>query len=247
MNLPSFFSGKPEDKILSVKYKKPIDGQLVTKLIYFIQSACKKSTKVIVEINGTINSLVAGVIFKKALAEKAIAIIFDFNAQKTEWFVETCKNLEMNTYILNRAAAYYKELTAYRLHKHEAIKNFYLRFSNYHLLTVAEHMKAILIDTEDKSDRLISQRPNLFYGTLMPFYSLYKTEVYDLIKFLNIPIENQDEDWGKIDPVLFLLTEKQLTPEQIAQEYNLDLQWLKKLKSRLDKQSFKTPVSQFII
>ena len=64
---------------MNLSYKKPVDQQLVDKLINYIQSNSKKSTKVIIDINGTINSAVAGVLFKKALAEKLIAIIFDFN------------------------------------------------------------------------------------------------------------------------------------------------------------------------
>lgn len=244
MNLLSLFQNKPN--ILSVKYKKLIDGQLVDKLTYYIQSTCKKSSKVIVEINGTINSLAAGAIFKKALEEKAIAMVLDFDTPKTLELLNICKLLDLNAYLLRRGSAYRSELAAYRLHQKD-IRNFYLRFTNYHLLTAAEHMKATLIDTEDKSDRLASQRPNLFYGSLMPFYSLYKTEVYDLAKFLNLPTESPDEAWKKIDPVLFLLTEKQTSPEEIAQEFNIDLHWLKKLKHRIDKQYLKSSVSQFII
>lgn len=228
-------------------YKKLIDEQLVNKLIYYIQSTSKKSSKIIVEINGTINSLVAGALFKKALEERLIAIIFDFNTPKTAGLIQLSTNLGFNTYILKRGEAYQKELATYRLHTQETIRNFYMRFTNYHLLTAADHMKATLVDTEDKSDRLTNHRPDGFYGSLMPFYSLYKTEMHDLAKLLNIPVENQNEAWEKIDPVLFLLTEKQQTPEEISQEFNLNLAWLKKLKSRAEKQSLESPVSQFII
>lgn len=246
MNLP-FVQEKPEDKILAVKYKKQIDDQLVDKLIYHIQSVTKKSSKIIIEINGTINSLTAAALFKRALGEKVMAIIFDFNPQKTQELTGICQNLSLNAYILKRAEAYYKELAAYHLHKQEAIRSFYMRFVNYHLLTTADHMKASLVDTSDKSDRLESLRPDNFYGSFMPFYSLYKTEIYDLGKFLKLPTEEINETWKKIDPILFLLVEKQLTPEQISQQCNIDLHWLKNLKSHIDKQSLKTAVSQFII
>lgn len=247
MDLLNLFSGKPEDKILSVKYKKPIDDQLVDKLTYFIQSSCKKSSKIIIEINGTIDSLLAGALFKKALGEKAIALIIDLDTPKTNTLVDLCKLLDLNTYVLKRGLAYKAELTKYHLHQKD-IRNFYIRFINYHLSIQADMMKADLTDIADKSDRLTSQRPNLFYGSPMPFYSLYKTEVYELAKLLNINQTPTDFDyWAKIDPVLFLLTEKQMSPEEIHEEFNIDLQWLKKLKSQIDKQSFKTPVNQFII
>lgn len=233
----------------SLKYKKPIDDQLVSKLIYFIESSYKKTTKIITEVNGTINSLVSGVLLKKALGEKAMAIIFDFDTPKTDELLNICKLLDLNTYLLKRGSAYQSELSTYKLHKQEAVRNFYLRFVNYHLSVQADIMKAYLVDTIDKSDRLTSHRPNVFYGSFMPFYSLYKTEIYDLAKFLNIPYDASADYgyWAKIDPVLFLLTEKQNTPEEIAREFNIDLEWLKKLKNHIDKDSLKSPVSQFII
>lgn len=231
---------------LPIEYKKPIDGQLVAKLISYIQSSCKKSSKIIVEINSTINSLVAGALFQKALVEKAIAIIVDFDTPKTQALTDLCKLLNLNVYVLKRGLAYGVELAKYHLHQKD-VRNFYIRFVNYHLSIQAEMMKAELADAEDKSERLTISRPNVFYGHFMPFYSLYKTEVYDLAKFLNIPTENIDENWKKIDPVLFLLTEKQASPEEINQQYNIDLHWLKKLKARIDEQLLTTPVSQFII
>lgn len=231
------------------KYKKIVDEQLVNKLIFFLQT-CKKP-KVITKVDKTISSLVANVLLKKALGEKSIAMVFDFGTTETEELIDICKMLGLNTYILKRGSFYQKELLAYRLRKEQDIKDFYKRFTNYHLITCVDHMKAVLIDTVDKSGRLACHRPDGFYGSLVPFYSLYKTEVYELAKFLQIPdqfIHSDDWDyWKKVDPVLFLLTEKQFTPEKIAQEFNIDLAWLKKLKTDIDKQSFKTAVSEFII
>lgn len=245
MHLPNIFQ-KPEDKILSLKYKKTIDGQLTEKLIYFIQSASKKSSKIITYISGTVNSFVSGVLFKKALEEKAMAIVFDFDTSKTQELAGICMQLGLNPYILKRSSAYQKELAAYRLHKEKDIRNFYIRFVNYHLSIQADLMKAELSDTEDKSDRLTNSRPHAFYGHIMPFYSLYKTELYDLARLLKINSDAPDY-CKRLDPVLFLLTEKQIKPEEIAQEYNLDLEWLKKLKHRIDKHNLHSAVSQFII
>lgn len=233
---------------MNLPYKKPIDQQLVAKLIYYIQSNSKKGAKVIINISGALNSLVAGVLFKQALAEKLIAIVFDFNTPKTAQLIQLCKSLGFNTYLLKRGEAYQNELASYKLREEEDIFKFYTRFTNYHLLTTAEHLKATVVDTEDKSERLARLRPAAFYGEVMPFYSLYKTEIYDLAKLLNISIETSDEDyWKQIDPILFLLTEKQISPEEISQQYKIDLEWLTKLKSHIEKQSLKTIVNQFII
>lgn len=234
--------------LTSLKYKKPVDEQLVSKLIYFIQSSCRKSSKIITEVNGTINSLVSGVLFKKALGEKSIAMIFDFDTPKTNALVNLCNLLTLETYVLKRGSAYQSELSKYNLHKQEYINSFYKRFVNYHLSVQADIMKASVADTIDKSERLMYQRPDCFYGSFIPFYSLYKTEVYDLAKLLDINQPSNDSAyWEKIDPVLFLLTEKQSNPEEIAREFNIDPEWLKKLKTHIDKDSLKSPVSQFII
>lgn len=178
-------------------YKKPIDEQLTAKLIYFIQSCSKKSSKIITEVNGTINSLVSAVLFKKALEDKAIAMIFDFDTPKTNTLLNFCKSANLNTYVLKRGSKYQSELSAYRLSKPEYINSFYKRFVNYHLSVQADILKAEVADTIDKSDRLINQRPNGFYGHFMPFYSLYKTEVYDLAKLLNINQPANDSDYWK--------------------------------------------------
>lgn len=226
-----------------------IDDQLVDKLINFIQHSFKKPSKIITEINGTINSLTAGVLLNKALGEKAIALIIDFDTPRTETLVSLCKSQNLNTFVLKRGANYQKELAVYRLRKQEDIRNFYKRFVNYHLSIQADIMGAELVDTIDKSDRLMNQRPDCFYGSCMPFYSLYKTEVYALAEFLKLPdpLSTDHDYWKKIDPVLVMLTEKQFSPEQIAQDLKIDLDWLKKLKNRIEKQSLTSPVSQFII
>lgn len=223
------------------KYKKPIDQQLVDKLIgYFSQQ--KKITIGIYETN----SIIAATLLKKALNENAIAMIFDFGGDYTNSLIDTCNKLSLNPYLLKRGPAYQEEVAAYgKNHNH------YKRFMNYHMLIQAERMKAMLVDTIDKSDRLLGVRPPGFYGHLMPFYCLYKSEIYDLASYLHIPIGNQetyqDLTYDKLDPILFLLTEKQLSPEAISQQFNIDLIWLKRLKSHVDKQLFQTPVSQFII
>ncbi len=267
MNLPSLFHNQPKPfNVSSISYKKTIDDQLISKLTYFLQSSQKDLikqgySKIIVKVSSDINSLVAAKLLQQVLADKVAAIIFDFEPTQTHSLVEFCQKLNLNTYTLNRTTAYQTELAAYHLHKQSDIKNFYQRFINYHLLIQAEIMKAAVVDIIDKSDRLLGSRPEGFYGHIMPFYSLYKSEVLDLARFLNIADQfiastsyqqipypdNLTLTWDKVDPVLFLLAGKQINPEEISQQYNIDLQWLRKLKSHMDKQLLKITTSQFII
>lgn len=252
MYLPNLFKNKPEAfDVSSVKYTKPIDEQLVNKLIGFLSK--QGNHKIMVRITEEVNSLIAAALLKQVLKDNAVALIFDFGTTQTISLIEICKNLGLNPYVLKRGAAYQTEISAYRLRKQSDIRNFYQRFINYHLLIQVKIMGAAMLDIFDKSDRLLFDRPEGFYGEFVPFYSLYKSELYELAKYLNIPSQfiistnYQNLSWNKIDPVLYLLTEKQATPEEISQQFNIDLYWLKKLKSHVDKQLFQTTVSQFII
>lgn len=250
----------------SVNYKKPIDEQLINKLTDYLQLTYKHLSKfglhkIMLQISEEIDSIVAGALLKQTLAENTIALIFDSGTDQTKRVTEVCKYLKLDAFILKRGAAYQAEVSAYNLHTPSSLKLFYRRFSNYHLFIQADSMKAAVADTIDKSERLPGTRPEGFYGHFMPFYSLYKSEVYDLAHFLGLPNQfilpsnyqdllypdNLTLSWDKIDPLLYLLTEKQLTPEEISQQFKIDLNFLKKLKSCVDKESLKTTTSQFII
>lgn len=248
-------------------FKKPIDEQIATKLISYFQNYYKNLSKeghhkILVGIDGEVNSFVAAKLLKDALSENVMALIFDLNNNFwTNAAVGFCQNLGLESYILNRGSYYREEVAAYRLHTKADIRYFYKKFINYHLLIAADNMRAAVLDSVDKSDRLLGTRPEGFYGHLMPFYCLYKSEILDLARFLNmpdqftpvpvyqdIPYPNDDSlTYDKVDCVLYLLTEKQLTPEEISQTYNIDLHWLKSLKSHIDKNTLKTTTSQFII
>lgn len=268
MALLNLFKSQPKIfDVSSVKYKKAVDDQIITKLTNYFQGSFKYLSKegyhkIMVGIDGEINCLVAAKLLKQAVGENVLAMIFDIaNPAWTNLIVEFCKQLGLQTYILKRGKAYQDELTTYRLHNPKSVRNFYKRFINYHLLIAADNMQAALVDTVDKNDRILGARLEGFYGHFMPFYSLYKTELYDLANHLGIPNQfrtgsvyqdlpypdNLVLTWDKIDPVLFLLTEKQLTPEEISQAFNIDLTWLKRLKTHIDKQLFQSPVSQLII
>lgn len=269
MNLSNLFSR--ESKIFdvsSVKFKKPIDEQLTDKLINYIQLSSKHLSKlglskIMVGVYDDTNSLAALVLLKQVLKEDVLVVmIIDCGSLDTNNLAAFCNKLSVNSYILDRQAAYQGEISAYSVHHPTDIRCFYKRFINYHLLIQADKMGSAVIDTADKSDRLLGTRPEGFYGHFMPFYSLYKSELFDLASLLGMPEENKSSStsfqdlpypdnllltFDKIDPVLFLLIDKQLDPEEISKAHNIDLHWLKKLKSRIDKQTFKTTISKLII
>lgn len=215
-----------------------------------------------VGVDEDINSIVAAKLLKQALGDQALVMVFEIsNSSWTESVLGYCNQLGLNTYVLKRTLAYQSEISSFNFKTPLAQRLFYRRFINYHLLIQAEKMKVKVVDTADKSDRLLGLRPEGFYGHLMPFYSFYKSEISKLAEYLDIPNQfilqtNYQEHlypgnialaYEKIDPILFLLTEKQLTPEEISRQFKTDLNFLKRLKSHLEKALFQTPVSQFII
>lgn len=264
MNLLNLFTNQPKTfDVSSIKYKKPIDQQLVDKLIDYIQQSFKHLSKqhlhkiMLGTIGGESEFLIA-YLLQQALPENIVVIIFDFgDGQKTNKLIEICRKLALETYILKRGQEYRHEAQSYHLHTKQQLKPFYHRFLNYHLSTQADLMKVGLIGTADKSDRLLGLREGSLNGHLTPFYSLYKSEIYDLAKFLNLPYQtslyhdhlyqNTPLPWDKIDPILYLLIEKQLKPEEISQAYKIDIHWLRSLRIHVNKHLFQTTVSQFII
>lgn len=221
-------------------FKKPIDQQLVDKLISYFQSVCKKGHKIMVSVDESINSQVAAMLIGKASKEDAIAMIVDLGSSQINSLSNFCQKLGLKTFILDRQAAYKAEVDAFGKNHH------FKRFIAYHLLIQADLMRAKVLDYLDKSDRLLGVRPEGFYGHFMPFYSLYKSELYELASLLHIPV-TRDETYEKVDPILYLLTEKQLTPEEIAEQHNIDIHWLRSLRLHINKQLFQTITSQFII
>ncbi|MBI3308059.1 MAG: hypothetical protein HYZ79_01640 [Candidatus Melainabacteria bacterium] len=267
MNLLNWFNGQPKTfDVSSVKYKKPVDEQIVSKLIDYIQLSYKECSKLglhtmVVGVDGTINSLVIAILLKKALNDQVMAVAPDFATDARNTLLALCKEYSSSTFILELEKEYQDEEKAFQIRKTISHRNFYYRFTTFHLLTLAENMDAAVVDAIDKSDRLTGIRPAGFYGHLMPFYSLYKSEIYDLAKFLRIPDQdifpakiddipypgNTTLSYNQTDPVLYLLTEKHLKPEEISQQYNIDVHWLRKMRNRINKQLFQTTVSQFII
>lgn len=268
MNLLNIFNGETKTfDVSSVKYRKPIDEQIVSKLIDYLQSYYQNLSKraqhsIILGIDGEINSWVAARLLKQALGENVWAAVFDFNNSTwTNGAVKFCEQLGLGNFVFGVNTEYQDEISAYELHKPIDLKIFYKRFLNYHLLALADQWKANLVDTADKSDRLVGVRAEGFYGHFMPFYSIYKSELYELADYLGISNQfvpfTQFQDlpypdnipltWDKIDPVLYLMTEKQLKVEEISQQYNIDIHWLRRLRNQINNQLFQTTVSQFII
>jgi NAD+ synthase len=129
------------------------------------------------------------------------------------------------------------------------------------LFDQAKKHQALVIGTSNKSEILLGYYTR--YGDsacdLKPLSHLYKTQVYQLAKFLNIPQaiiktppsanlwpgQTDAQELGftyqLADPILYLLTDKKLTPDKIIKQ-GFDKSLVNKVHQRLEANKFKTLV-----
>jgi NH3-dependent NAD+ synthetase len=96
---------------------------------------------------------------------------------------------------------------------------------------------------------------------LAPLSSLYKSELYDLADYFNLSdikeknsgcLELTDIDafsvpWNELDPILYLLVEKNMSPECIAKDFSIDLNWLRALNKRIFIQPLRTSTKKITL
>lgn len=235
---------------MSVTYKKPIDQQLVDKLVDFLARGNKKT---IIDLSGSVNSLVACSLLKTALGGSFTAVIVDLAPSPHPGSdSEETKNLfrfasfSGISCIIVKAGIAYNEQIAIDPPKGQHKEAFNQRFMSNILLQTADNLGAVICDPLDKSERVLGLKKGN-EGSIVPFYSLYKSEIYDLYSYLNLPQEFVKEEistfgvsYAELDPMIYLLLEKQLSVGDIASEH-VDAALLAKLKKTLDHQVFTTP------
>lgn len=272
MKLLNFFPGTPQlFNHPAISYKKPIDDFLVNKILEYIDRSFKDFSKLGFEkaVTGMaldINSIVCCHLLKTALGSRFTPVLIDFStdssdSQYTKETLQFINYLKLQCIIV-KAGEIYKSQILLNSPKDSKINNrFYYRFINNILLQIADNLSAVLINNTNKTDRLLGKYPEVFKGHIMPFYSFYYSEIYDLASFLKIPTEfiqkaQYYQVWEKdnfgvtiqdLDPVLYLLNEKQLMPAEIAQEFNIDPTWLEKLKKRIENLPLINEASELII
>lgn len=260
-SLLNIFPGKPKYvEEISNPYKRKVDQKLIDQLVKFIKSSVHETSqiglnKVVVGLSGGVDSSVACALAKNAFGKKALAVIVDFGDKKnfskeTKFSIEVAKKIGIQFKVIKAGLLFDEHLKL--LGKNNLLIQMHLRTRFIHMIIfdVADHEFAAVIDTSDKSERLLGRYAEYFYGHFAPFYDLYKTEVYDLAKLLKLPnevLENPgcidllDIDafgvsWQILDPIIYLLGTKTVTVEKLAKSYNIDKVWLVKIKNRLDKQ-----------
>jgi len=108
-----------------------------------------------------------------------------------------------------------------------------------------------VVSTLDRSEELLSRHLELFYGHVAPLGRFYKTEVMRIAELVGVPravISREPgcvEAWldrevfgvgyDVLDPLLFQMVERRMTPEQVFRRFGGDLRWLRAIQRRLDQ------------
>jgi len=257
-NVESFYPGKPK-KIgnLDFEYKKEFDARAVDKICGFIQENTVTPdywAGVAVGISDGLDGATAAALSLKALGkERVTAVIVNVgdtreHKEQTELAIRSAQALGV-TYEVFNASKIYQEFQKFVKERGPFTDvNVSTRIIQDIIFQVADEKNYAVVSTINKSEILTGRIMEYFYGHIAPLTGLFKTEIFDLAKILEVPGEIiarkpggidtwYDEDtfgvtYDTLDKVLYLLTVKNMTPKEIAKKYNSDEEWVKKLQVR---------------
>lgn len=266
------FPGKPEFiGDINLNFKRTIDSTLLETLNTFIKDFSDKTSllmgldKAVVGLSGGVDSIVISALLKKALGEKAIAVIVDFDNPE---FSESSDN---SIYIAEKIDIEYKVIKASNLLKehlaiasnNSAVARLHLhsRLINNLIFQIADNNSAIVIDTTDKSERILARHAECFMGHISPLADLYKSEVYDLLNYMLPNLDKKPEigcpqlsdidafgvGWDVLDKILYLIVEKGSKLEDISNKYRMDISWLERINNRIKNQHLRIEGKKIIL
>lgn len=271
-DLLQYFPGKPK-KITTIPSNYPIkiNQQLIDQIIIFISKSVKDLSslglnKAIIGLSGGIDSSVAAVLLKKALPEQSFGVIVDLEddtgSADIERAVQLATDIGLDYKVIKAGKIYKAQLDLLGDNNSLAILHLRSRFINNIIFQIADNKTAAVIDTTDKSEKVLGRHVEAFLGHIAPLVDIYKTQVYELANLLDIPqsiINNSpgcpellDIDafgvpWATIDPILSLLVDKHLTLQELVQSYDVDEEWLSKIKFRIDNQPLRLNATPLLL
>jgi len=249
---------------LDVRYKLPMDGHVVAAGVEFLRRVNDSLNPIgldgaVVGISGGIDSVATALLAQQALGpERVWKVVVDYGVFRGEMpAIAEAKQIAqllggpvisvpIGDLVVRRGRA--GDLgTSWFLDL-----NLQTRSIQNVLFEVADRKSAWVVSTTDRSERLLGRFTEFFYGHGEPLSDLYKTEVYDLARQLGAPemvlsrkagCESWmwDDDlfgttYDVIDPVLYLLTEQHLTPDEVSRKCKIDAEWVRKLAQRMHLQ-----------
>lgn len=146
-----------------------------------------------------------------------------------------------------------KEVTSLR------IGNFCARIRMAILFDLSKKFEGLVVGTGNKSEILTGYFT--WFGdsaySLNPIGNLYKTQIFDLARYLKIPeeiinkppsadlwVNQKDEDeiglrYEELDPILFLLYDKKIKKNEITEMLNIAKEKVERVERLVEKSSFK--------
>ena len=269
-----YFPGKPDYVTkINIKYKRKIDKFLLNKIYKFIKQSFRNSSlsvlnHVIVGLSGGLDSTVVALLCKNALGKDHVtAVIVDLglkeHREQTRFAVSIAKKLDIN-YVVVKAPDLYKSYQ-YAIRENGPFTeiNITTRLIHNLIFQYADAKMAVVASTVDKSEYITGRHMEYFYGHFAPMFGLYKTEIYDLAKYLKIPKEVISREPGCfdawfdkdifgvsydiLDPIIYLIYEKGLTANNISKKYKIDEKWLRKIEFRIKNHKYRMQTEQFKI
>lgn len=246
-----------------MKYYQNIKDFLVKQIKHEVSK--RKFDKVIVAISGGIDSAVVATLAKKAFHDNLYGVFMptkNSSKQSLKDAKKLCEKFNIAYEIINIDSFANEYLE--NIHDKLRIGNFHARIRMSVLYDLSSKYNALVLGTSNKTELILG------YGTIFgdlasavnPLGDLYKTEVINLAKYLNIPKsiiskppsadlwknQSDEEDLGftykKIDEFLINKYDKKLDDKTLCKLHDTNL--IQMVKQRKNKNSFKLKMPKII-
>lgn len=263
-NLSHIFPGKPKGQFKhNVLFKHTIDYETIDYLATCLNNRMKEMEKInqntiIIGLSGGIDSVISCLLAKKSKvpAKAVIVEVDDENnlTSDTKSAVKLVKKIGIDFEITNAARLYTYHLGLFKNNSAVARIHLRSRIINTVIFQYADTAEAVVLDTTDKSERILKLHEESFRGHIAPIVDLYKTELYDMADLLGFKelrkslsgckeLDNLDAfgmEWHDIDAILHLICDKNEKVGDVINKYNIDARWMEKLLKRINTQSLRT-------
>jgi len=242
--------------------------QEADKIIKFIQSTFKQQgfKKGIIAVSGGLDSALSLILASKALSPENIYTLqlpfTDQSVEDSDLIIQTAKIPQTNRLVFNIKNSV--NVLAKELNNKPAkvrLGNITARLRMIHLFDQAKKLKTLVIGTENKSEQVLGYYTRFgdSASDIEPISHLYKIQLYQLAKHLQIPeniikkspsaglwLNQTDEQelgfsYQQADPVLSLLIDKKLPQSEVVAK-GFSKQLVAQIANRLSAIDFKTKV-----